>query len=282
MQSRPSLATNHREIVAHYFGWERHVGPARQVWAKPFPTSVPERVSFLKKHGFVVLRNMLGAKELASLRRECTRFEKNYRQIPPVREAYDLEPTQDPSRKYPTFRKIGGICTLSKPFNHLMRHADLLSVLENVVGPEIYLFLDAIYPKSARVAREKPWHQDQAFWPWSPKNVIYQTMTALDDCLPENGALQVIPGTHHSFLPHTGREANIELPKEQLEKAVYVPLEAGDCILFHCLLLHASEPNRSDQDRRTVFISYRPGGMTYEGSGVRPEDVPVLPLGTER
>ena len=145
-----------------------------------------------------------------------------------------------------------------------MCNGELLDLMHRLIGRDVSLFLDAIYPKPARVGREKPWHQDQAFWRWEPKGVIVQTMTALDDCLIENSCLQLIPRSHGEYLPNGGREACLEIAARQAE-AYYLPMQAGDVVAFSSLLLHASERNRSDRDQCSVFIAYAPPDLQYVG-----------------
>lgn len=270
----PLLQTDHGVIKANYFGWKREVKPASRIWQSDFPTDPEGREDFYRREGFIVFRQLVSGRELEELRSEADRFARDYKHIPQVREGFDLEPVQDPTKSHPVFRKIGGICTLSEPFNRLMRHPVLLGFVQQIMGPEVSLFLDAIYPKAARVGREKPWHQDQAFWKWEPHDVTIQTMTALDDCGVDNACLQIIPRTHHSFSRHTGREACVALTPEQQEMACYLPLKAGDTVAFHSLLFHASEPNSSDKERRSVFIAYCPPTLRYCGKRVRAPGAP--------
>jgi len=132
--------------------------------------------------------------------------------------------------------------------------------------------------KPARVGREKPWHQDSVYWPWQPMQLV-SAMTALDDALPENGCLQVIPGTHTAEVRHYGQELRIDLDDAQQAQTVYVPLRAGDTLLFHSLLLHGSEPNHSNQDRRVCIFSYKTPDLKYIGKADERECKPVSSRG---
>ena len=67
----------------------------------------------------------------------------------------------------------------------------------------------------------------------------------------------------------------IDLDESLHQRSVFVPLKAGDTLLFHSLLLHASQPNRSDRDRRVRIMSYKPGGLEYIGPGERPAHLVV-------
>ncbi|PWS22165.1 phytanoyl-CoA dioxygenase family protein, partial [Enterococcus faecium] len=85
---------------------------------------------------------------------------------------------------------------------------------------------------------------------------VLSVWLALDDSLEDNGALQVIPGSHCSgMLPHRQSQrlgnmlsVNQEIPEElvQTDKAVLCPLWAGQMSIHDGLLVHASDPNTSD------------------------------------
>jgi ectoine hydroxylase-related dioxygenase (phytanoyl-CoA dioxygenase family) len=128
--------------------------------------------------------------------------------------------------------------------------------------------------KPARVGREKPWHQDSVSWPWVPMELV-SAMTALDEAGPENGCLQVIPRTHLDQRQHYGSELQIDLDEAEQARTRYVPLAAGDTLLFHSLILHASEPNHSGRDRRVCIYSYKSPELDFIGKGDRPEPILV-------
>lgn len=250
------------------------VGPAASVWNDVTPQLLEERVAFFRREGFLVLRNLLSIEEVEELNREVGRIVSNHTTIEPVREGFDLEPNQDSSRGYPTFRKIGGVTSLSAAFDRLMRHDKIVPVLHALMGPVIDLYRDVVMMKLAGVGREKPWHQDSTYWPWRPMSLV-SAMTALDRATPENGCLQVIPGTHTEEVQHFGQELQIEVDENLQKKSHYVPLEPGDTLLFHSLLLHASEPNRSERDRRVAIISYKTPELEYVGKGKPPPTISV-------
>lgn len=120
------------------------------------------------------------------------------------------------------------------------------------------------------------WHQDQmipvreridtpGFTAWSekagvphvrpPAGVLEGMLTIrlhLDDCGPENGPLQVLPGSHrHGFLAS-------DSVKQRLAKQETVSCTAtrGDALLMRPLLLHASSKAISPSHRRVLHIEY--------------------------
>lgn len=111
------------------------------------------------------------------------------------------------------------------------------------------------------------WHQDMKYWGLDGGPVV-SVWLALDDSLEDNGALQVIPGTHCSgLLPHRQAKrsgnmlsVNQEIPEELVEKenALLCPLLAGQMSIHDGLLVHASDPNTSQRRRCGFVIRYVP------------------------
>ena len=261
------MSTTAPKPTVHETTWAKAVvKPGASVFTQTCPTDVQGQAEFFKREGFVILRSVFSAAEIKELHDELDRIANSYKTLPRIREGFGLEPVQDPNRKLPTFRKIGGISDYSQAFNRALKHKRIIDVLHAVFGNTISMYRDVVMMKAARVGREKPWHQDSVYWPYKPMNMA-SAMTALDDAEPENGCMQVIARTHHLEVQHYGEELQINLTPEQQKQTVYVPLKAGDTLIFHSLLLHGSEPNTSDKDRRVLINSYMPDGLTFVGKG---------------
>ncbi|KAG7464937.1 hypothetical protein MATL_G00170850 [Megalops atlanticus] len=106
------------------------------------------------------------------------------------------------------------------------------------------------------------WHQDMRYWGVDGGPVL-SVWLALDDSLKDNGALQVIPGSHcsgmfpHRQSVHPGNmlSVNQEIPEELVptDEAVLCPLLAGQMSVHDGLLIHGSDPNTSGR-RRCGFV----------------------------
>jgi len=87
----------------------------------------------------------------------------------------------------------------------------------------------------------------------------------LVDVGPENGALEVIPGTHRLFrdllrspsIPWFFKRYKNVLLKEYLQ---VVPVKAGQALIFDDSLIHYSKPNRGDYDRTVIQVIAIPEG----------------------
>lgn len=168
----------------------------------------------------------------------------------------------------------------------LAKHPRVLQVIEAILGPDVILLDSRFickYPVldpdilKEEVKRDGDlqegglpyvaWHQDMRYWGIAGGPVL-SVWLALDDSLKENGALQVIPGSHCSgMLPHHQAirpgnmlTVNQEIPEDlvEAEKAVMCPLLAGQMSIHDGLLVHASDPNTSQKRRCGFVIRYVP------------------------
>ncbi|XP_023672256.1 probable alpha-ketoglutarate-dependent hypophosphite dioxygenase [Paramormyrops kingsleyae] len=177
----------------------------------------------------------------------------------------------------------------------LVKHPRVLEVVKTILGPDI-LLLDSRfickYPtgrnstssgqgandttsdiNGGSISKDMPglpyvaWHQDMRYWGLDGGPVL-SVWLALDNSLENNGALQVIPGSHYSgLLPHRTSahpgnmlSVNQEIPEELVEtdKAIICPLQAGQMSLHDGLLVHGSDPNTSACRRCGFVIRYVP------------------------
>ncbi|KAM4555230.1 L-threonyl-[L-threonyl-carrier protein] 4-chlorinase-like isoform 1-T2 [Odontesthes bonariensis] len=173
---------------------------------------------------------------------------------------------------------------------NLTKHPRILQVIQAILGPDVILLdsrfickyptLKPGHTQENEENRTKPdgsdgenglpyvaWHQDMRYWGIAGGPVL-SVWLALDDSLKENGALQVIPGSHCSgMLPHhqATRPGNMlsvnqEIPEElvQEEEALFCPLKAGQMSIHDGLLVHASDANTSQRRRCGFVIRYVP------------------------
>jgi len=141
----------------------------------------------------------------------------------------------------------------------------LLDIAEQFIGPNIALFASHYICKPPFDGQAVLWHQDGAYWPLEPMEVITLWL-AVDDSLPENGCMRVIPGTHRMDLqavrPRTD-VANVlssEIDPAQVDesRAVDVVLKAGGVSIHHPNLIHGSNANHSPLRRCGLTIRYIP------------------------
>lgn len=139
----------------------------------------------------------------------------------------------------------------------------LLDVAQQFVGPDIALFATHYLCKPPKRGKGVEWHQDGAFWPLEPMNVVTLWL-ALTDSDPDNGCLRVLPGSHRWELEQMKQSDPESVLRHRIDadidesSAVDLVMRAGDVEVHHPNIVHSSRPNRSDRWRRALTIRYIP------------------------
>jgi len=141
--------------------------------------------------------------------------------------------------------------------------------MRGLVGSErVSLFTDKINLKRPREGSGFRWHQDSPYWNHACNHVdqLPNVMLALDDATQENGCFRVIRASHvKGSLPGLegqGTLGPLFTDPRYFDEADQVPVEmpAGSLAFFSPHTVHGSEPNRSDQPRRALILTYQPAG----------------------
>ena len=145
------------------------------------------------------------------------------------------------------------------------RCESIVNSAEKILGGEVYHYHSKMIMKDAKVGGAWTWHQDYGYW--YQNGVLAPLLTsasiAVDPATRENGCLQVIRGSHQlGRIDHvlTGEQAGADQDRvrEVLKRMelVYVEMEPGDTLFFHCNLLHRSDQNHSDKPRWSMICCY--------------------------
>src|SRR5207245_1646935 len=161
--------------------------------------------------------------------------------------------------KHPELRpeQLGHTLITDDPFwVRLISDSRLLDIAEQYIGPDIALFASHYICKPPYDGQPVLWHQDGSYWPLEPMRVITLWL-AVDDSLPENGCMRVIPRTHHLGLQELQRRTDVEnVLSSQIDpamvdesKAVDLVLRAGDVSVHHPNVIHGSNRHTSTNRR---------------------------------
>lgn len=168
--------------------------------------------------------------------------------------------------------QIMQVCERSMAFRRLLYDGRFLDIVQDLMGPSIMLFHDQALFKPARTGGAVYWHQDNAYWACTPASLVSCWLT-LDDVVKENGAMQVMPGSHRRAVQHeTAKTTTSLLEIEGMDpaRAVTVELPAGGCMFHHCQTLHYTQPNTTERDRRAFIMHYMaPGTRDSKGEVMR-------------
>jgi ectoine hydroxylase-related dioxygenase (phytanoyl-CoA dioxygenase family) len=163
------------------------------------------------------------------------------------------------------------------PFMAAARHPPILDMIEQVLGPDIVLWITRILCKPAVKGREVPWHQDGEYWPMRPLATC-SVWVAIDPVSTSNGCMRFIPGSHkkqelyrHHVTERENLVLNLELDQDQFDEsqAVNVELQPGQLSLHDVRLIHGSLANNSGQRRAALIMRYMPATSYYDRSLVK-------------
>ncbi len=171
-------------------------------------------------------------------------------------------------QRHPDIRPedLGTTLVKNDPFwIRLVGDERLLDIADQFIGPDIALFASHYISKPPYDGRPVLWHQDGSHWPLEPMEVVTLWL-AVDDAMPENGCMRVIPRSHTMELKEIHRRADVEsvlgsgMDPELVDEseAVDVVLAAGDVSIHHPNVVHGSRANKSPLRRCGLTIRYIP------------------------
>ena len=157
----------------------------------------------------------------------------------------------------PTFERVGMHPVLAEPAGALLGVED------------VALYTEKLNVKRAGVGGGYALHRDLPYWlpDADDANQMITALVALDDSAADNGALEVMPGSHRIEDPPFKESAlefeRNELDPDRIDTSAMVPVDlpAGSAVFFGPLLIHRSAPNRSSTDRRALLYTYQRAGL---------------------
>ena len=173
-------------------------------------------------------------------------------------------------------------------FADFVRHPDLLSAVEDLLGEQVYAWQMGVNCKAALNGDVWFWHQDYPGYLHDdhiPESRMVNVLIYLDDVNEFSGPLMLVPGSHkvteaatdpsNEGTSYTFRYASRDLIEAEVKRAgITAPTgEAGTAILMDVNLLHGSTANLSPWPRRLITLTYN--AMSNKGTrpSVRPAHI---------
>ena len=157
-------------------------------------------------------------------------------------------------------RKFMHFVEYQQDLKRLSQHPALMRVVAQIIGGTPALFQDMALLKPPRIGREKPWHQDHAYFNYELQAKVVGVWIALDEATTENGCMVVLPGSHlRGPVVHFRRRDWQICDKDANQgSAVAVPLDPGGALFFSSLMQHGTPTNQSSLRRRALQFHYCP------------------------
>ncbi len=169
----------------------------------------------------------------------------------------------------------------------LIHHPAVVESVSDLLGPDLLCRSASIFLKEPGDPAFVAWHQDAAFFDLDSPDLA-TAWVALADSTAENGALEILPGSHRApLLEHAtmadpanmlSRGQAITAPIDEA-KVVMLTLAAGEMSIHDVRLAHRSAPNRSSGRRLGFAIRYVAAHVRKLGPR---RDTAILVKGTDR
>ncbi len=201
-------------------------------------------MKFFREHGWIKLRGAVDSLRAGRLSLELDRV------FPEARAGS------------PRVHERSGVSALSPLLAAQVRDAALARRIAALLGcARVQLLQDTALVKAPRSAARVEWHQDHTYTGYLDTTACVSVRLALTDCTLASGCLRVLDGSHlwgplgqvRAFRAAEVSDDSSLLPPGWEERVVPIELAPGDISVHHCLTVHGSEANRSDQPRRTLI-----------------------------
>lgn len=204
--------------------------------------------------GGICVENALDAGWLARLRAAVDRLVERSRAITASDSVFDLEPGHRADA--PRLRRVSSPCDEDEVFWEALTEGPIGDIAADLLGPDVKFYQSKLNFKWAKGGAEVKWHQDQPFFPHT-NHAVATFGVYLNDCGPEQGPLQILPGTQKGEIHNhydedgtwTGALRADEAARLDLSQAVEMTAPAGSMTVHNYRTLHGSRPNMSARGR---------------------------------
>lgn len=226
------------------------------------PHLTPDQRDEYERDGVVRLRAFLSADEVAAVRIELERYQREDLGGLPA-DARTLEADGQ------TVRNLWRLEQHNAFFRALGERADLRALVAPLVHGEPVLAAVETFNKPALIGSGVPWHQDNAYFCQTPPDML-TVWIAIDPVTEANGPVFFLRGSHREGARPTkpsgvrGNSIGLAEPPEAPAERLFCGLLArGDATIHHCETLHHSAPNTTPLSRLGLLLVYR-GGHTRD------------------
>lgn len=219
----------------------------------------PDQTQFFKDNGYLVLRQLYNAEEVRDLRREFHRLVTNTADRP-KNMSYDF---MDPVEGYPLDpfnpKNVVGIMdqTLAEDFwFDQFTDPRIVVPMTDLLGPNIDFHNGKVRNKPPGFHASQGWHQD---WPYERHSQpdLAAAITYIDDTDFEQGATEVIPGSHLKGEWETQDGHTISEEAVTPGSWKVLAAKAGDVAIIHVQVVHRAGHNYTSTARHALINEYK-------------------------
>ena len=208
-------------------------------------------VSDFKRDGFVVVRGMYNAREMAELSKNIDALVAKGPELGKEMFYYEDSLLEKGKR---VLSRVEKFADFNRALADFVNGPRMLEPVTELLGSKSLLFKEKVNFKLPGGGGFEP-HQDiQPGWDeYAP--FFLSVLVTVDKSTVENGCLEMADGHHTRGM--LGEKWKPLMP-EQLKGVEFkhYPMEPGDVAFFDCFVPHQSKPNLTGQQRRNLYLTY--------------------------
>ena len=271
LEAEPALKVDGNNIAPH--APDLYVGKIYTEGVRGFGAVGTADIACYREQGLLVIHDAFSPEEVEAAKAGLLDLVMgrvpDFHEIEFEAKAAERLPSLSPDERQDAVRKLMWFAGHEARLNALASHPALIALLTQVLGDAPQMFQDMALLKPPQIGREKPWHQDHAYFDYPLGTPIAGVWIALDEATTENGCMFFQLGGHRGgVIPHFNRR-DWQICDTDIhgKSCVATPLKPGGLLLFDGLLPHGTPTNHSGQRRRAVQFHYAPKSAsktTYE------------------
>lgn len=202
--------------------------------ANPASDVEPTALEHLQTNGYVILPSLLSKEQVEKIRSELAPHLTHFGRNP-----FEGHKTQ---RIYALLSKAPSIAAL-------VEHPNVLALIDRFLAPSYLLWGGLAINKHPEEVRQDYHVDDEAGAPPRPRPPQgISTMWSIDDFTEDNGATEILPGSH-LWGPD-------EAPTADDPRTFKAVMPAGSCLIWQGTLFHRGGSNHTDQTRLGITLQY--------------------------
>lgn len=225
----------------------------------------PAEIEHFQEQGYLIVRKAFDSDEISSalqgLQDLIMGKNPEFKGVVFEAAARDKLSTLSLGERQDAVRKLMSFVEYDSRLKALSHHPKLLQAVSQMNGGKApALFQDMALTKPPRLGREKPWHQDNAYFNYPQGTPVVGVWIALDEATIENGCMQFMPGQHKEGPRIHFQRRDWQICDTEMlgQRSVAAPLKPGGLLLFSGLLPHGTPHNSSGKRRRALQYHYAP------------------------
>jgi 2-oxoglutarate-dependent dioxygenase len=215
-------------------------------------------IDFYKEQGYLVMPGFVNPDHVKQLKEEC--FEVLEAEGVNRQKLQKASETADKLRNTNIYYEGSGL-------DELINGERSLHIASRLIGGKAYRYFPFAVVKSAGGGGNFHFHQDNNYTQHEPAEGSLNIWVALVDMTPDNGCLQIVPGSQKKGVLEWENAGDGDVHKKikgEIGDPFPVRMRAGDAIAFSRLMVHGSGKNATTNPRVAYALQYHREDVNYK------------------